>query len=121
MMDKEKQRKAVLFFCVVVLTGLLGSCSEPSPLYGKWADNYGNQITFVSDGTFVAKIYVSDSDEDIVTYQGDYTVVDNVLIFSKSDGTSINTEWDIRGSMLFLEWAVSENKTRQLTLYHVSK
>lgn len=113
--------KTALILCVLVCAVLLCGCYEPSPLYGAWADNYGNKITFVSDGTFVAKIYVSDSDEDIVTYQGDYTVVDNVLIFSKSDGTSINTEWDIRGSMLFLEWAVSENKTRQLTLYHVSK
>lgn len=117
----SRLRMKILAVLAAVAALFLSACYEPSPLYGKWADNYGNQITFISDGTFVAKIFTSDVDESAVTYQGDYSVIDNVLVFSVSDGNSINTEWDIRGSMLFLEWAVSENRTKQLTLYHVSK
>lgn len=117
----SRLRMKILAVLAAAAALFLFACYEPSPLYGKWADNYGNQITFISDGTFVAKIFTSDVDESAVTYQGDYSVIDNVLVFSVSDGNSINTEWDIRGSMLFLEWAVSENRTKQLTLYHVSK
>ena len=118
---KNKLQNKSVFAVVFVCTLMLFSCYSPNPIYGKWADNYGNQITFISDGTFVAKIFTSDADESAVVYQGDYSVIDNVLVFSVSDGNSINTEWDIRGSMLYLEWAVSENRTKQLTLYHVSK
>lgn len=105
------------------------SCYEPSPLYGKWADDYGNYVTFTSDGTFVAKIYTEPQDEKSeINYQGEYSVIDNVLVFtvSEKDGEpvseTINTEWDIRGSMLYLTWTnASNSKTLNLTLYHVSK
>ncbi len=108
---------------------LLSSCYEPSPLYGKWADDYGNYVTFTSDGTFVAKIYIEPQDEKSETnYQGDYSVIDNVLVFtvSEKDGETVsetvNTEWDIRGAMLYLTWTnASNSKTLNLTLYHVSK
>ncbi len=117
---------AVLSICAVMA---LTACYEPSPLYGKWADDYGNYITFISDGTFVAKIYIEPQDEKSeVNYQGDYSVIDNALIFtiSDKDGTAVsetaNTEWDIRGAMLYLEWTdASKNKKLNLTLYHVSK
>lgn len=112
--------KKIAFLTFILTTIVFFSCYVPSPLYGKWADNNGDTITFISDGTFVAKIY---SEEEIpISYEGDYTVIDNVLIFSESDGTSINTEWDIRGSMLYLTWTFgSENKSKNLTLYHVSR
>lgn len=108
---------------------LLSSCYEPSPLYGKWADDYGNYVTFTSDGTFVAKIYIEPQDEKSETnYQGDYSVIDNVLVFtvSEKDGETVsetvNTEWDIRGAMLYLTWTnASNSRTLNLTLYHVSK
>lgn len=110
-------------FCVLAAAAafLLSACYAPSPLYGKWADNYGNEITFVSDGTFTAKIFKSDADSEADSYDGNYSVIDNVLVLQKSDGDSINSEWDIRGALLFLEWTVAENNTKQLTLYHVSK
>lgn len=105
------------------------SCYEPSPLYGKWADDYGNYITFISDGTFVAKIYMeSQNEKSEVNYQGEYSVIDNVLVFniSQKDGETVtetaNTEWDIRGAMLYLDWINAPNsKKLNLTLYHVSK
>ena len=114
-------RKGMIAVLAAVAAVFLSACYEPSPLYGKWADNYGNQITFISDGTFVAKIFTSDADESAVTYQGDYSVIDNVLVFSVSDGNSINTEWDIRGSMLYITWAQPDTTNKSLTLYHTSK
>src|SRR5574344_2478126 len=109
-------KKNLLLISILFIIVFVTSCYEPSPLYGKWADNYGNQITFISDGTFVAKIFTDDTNSK--TYQGEYNVVDNVLVFSETDGTSINTEWDIRGSMLYLTWTVSSGKYKNLTLYH---
>lgn len=120
---------AITVICAFFASFLLSSCYEPSPLYGKWADDYGNYVTFTSDGTFVAKIYTEPQDEKSeINYQGEYSVIDNVLVFnvSEKDGEAvsetINTEWDIRGSMLYLTWTnASNNKTLNLTLYHVSK
>ena len=115
----------------LLLSLIFTSCYEPSPLYGTWADNDGNKITFINDGTFNA--YVLDSTGYKVNYSGDYSVIDNVLVFNytsskdEDGGTfSINTEWDIRGSMLYLSWTYTDStlgvkQTVNLTLYHISK
>lgn len=111
-------KRPLFFAAVVAAVLLLASCYEPSPLYGKWTDNNGNSISFISDGTFIAKI--NDKTDTPITYQGDYSVIENTLVFSITGGNSINTEWDIRGSMLFCTWT-QDSVTRTLTLYHVSK
>ena len=113
---------------LLALAMLLASCYEPSPLYGTWADNSGNSITFIADGTFVAK--VANSTGTTVNYEGNFSVIDNVLIFSykqvatDGNGTSstftMNTEWDIRGSMLYLSWTAG-GETTKLSLYHTAR
>jgi len=112
----------ILVLPIFVLFGFI-SCYTPSPLYGSWADNDGNKITFVSDGTFVAKI-VKSSDEsqknESITYQGSYVVIDNVIVFATDSGITVNTEWDIRGAMMYLTWT-AEGITKNLALYHTSK
>lgn len=125
----KKTFAAISAFLSIFTCLALTACYEPSPLYGKWADDYGNYVTFTSDGTFVAKIYTEPQDEKSeINYQGEYSVIDNVLVFSVSEkdgepvSETINTEWDIRGSMLYLTWTnASNSKTLNLTLYHVSK
>lgn len=92
------------------------SCYQPSPLYGAWSDNAGNRISFADDGSFSATIV--DSNGDVKTYSGDYTVVENIISFSKDDG-SINSEWDIRGGILYLTWFDSYGAAISLTLYHI--
>lgn len=125
----KKTFAAISAFLSIFTCLALTACYEPSPLYGKWADDYGNYVTFTSDGTFVAKIYTEPQNEKSeINYQGEYSVIDNVLVFSVSEkdgepvSETINTEWDIRGSMLYLTWTnASNSKTLNLTLYHVSK
>lgn len=39
----------ILFAAIAVMTMVLVSCYEPSPLYGKWSDNKGSYITFADD------------------------------------------------------------------------
>ena len=112
-------KKSILVTLLALLISVvLSGCYEPSPLYGTWMDDQSNKITFINDGTFTAFIY-NDYGEK-VTYSGDYTVIENVLSFSTSDGSKIVTEWDIRGSMLYLIWATT-GSTKTLTLYHTSK
>ncbi len=88
------------------------ACYVPSPLYGTWADNNGNKITFISDaGTRKS-------------FSGDYSTVDNVLTFSyqwEGVSYSMNTEWDIRGSLLYCTWTFDGNQTVKLTLYHTAR
>ncbi|MDD7014051.1 MAG: hypothetical protein PUI24_03600 [Spirochaetales bacterium] len=120
---KKYIRKVLIYVLAVTVAFFAVSCYDPSPLYGKWADNSGSYITFADDGTFVANIYERDDSTKVVNYQGTFTVIDNVLSFSVSepDGFNINTEWDIRGSLLYLDWTFSDGTSRSLTLYHVSK
>ena len=105
------------------MLSLFLSCYEPSPLYGTWSDNDGNKISFISGGSFIAKIK-SDSDGTTITYEGDFTVIDNVISFSytNSSGKSVvmDSEWDIRGAMLYLYYTM-DGTTKLLTLYQVSK
>ena len=104
---------AILFGTFVA--ALFGACYQPSPLYGAWADNAGNKITFSDDGSFSATII--DSNKDKQTYSGSFTVIENVISFSKDDG-SINSEWDIRGGILYLTWFDAYGEPISLTLYH---
>lgn len=125
--------KHAAFVCASVLAlALFAGCYEPSPLYGVWSDNDGNSITFVSDGTFLAAIKESAATE-AVTYQGDYTVMENTVTFSymalSPNGEDLsltkNTEWDLRGSMLYIQWWLMNDsgnpQIKQLTLYHTAK
>ncbi|MCR5219018.1 hypothetical protein [Treponema sp.] len=114
--------KKVFFMTAGILLALVfTACYEPSPLYGTWADNNGSKLSFMSDGTFSATVENSEGDE--VDYEGSYTVVDNVLVFKysvDSKSYSMNSEWDIRGAMLYLDW-ITDDTTKHLTLYHTSK
>ena len=111
------------YFKIAVLTFLFAafcstlcvSCYQPSPLYGAWSDNGGNKISFADDGSFSATI--KDTNGDIQNYSGNYTVIENVISFSKDDG-SINSEWDIRGGILYLTWFDAYGSAISLTLYH---
>ena len=93
------------------------SCYAPNPLYGKWADNNGNTITFNPDLTYSATISVKGISK---TYSGDYASIENVMVFTREDG-SINTEWDIRGSIMYLTWTDSNGQSEHLSPYHIAK
>ncbi len=104
----------------VLFAAVLSSCYEPSPLYGTWADNLGDSITFIDGGGFVARIKTND---ETITYQGDYTVIDNIISFSymvENEFRTITSEWDIRGSIMYLDWPI-DGEPQRLTLYHTSK
>ena len=107
---------AAVFASVLVL---MASCYTPSPVYGTWADNSGSKITFIDDGSYTATTVNTAGVKTM--YEGSWTVMENVLIFTKKSGASINTEWDIRGSMLYLDWVDDEGEIQSLVLYHVSK
>jgi hypothetical protein len=95
------------------------SCSEPLPLYGTWADNKGNNISFFEDSSFVA-VVVSPETKEKMAHEGTWTMLLNSLTLSApSSSLQVVTEWDIRGNMLYLDWA-TETSTIALTLYKVS-
>lgn len=108
-----------MFFCTIIgLVCLLTlACEESSPLYGSWADNLGNTISFFPDGTFNVKITSSGVS---MVYEGNYSVLMNSLTFTcTSETLTVVTEWDIRGNMLYIDWPV-ESAVSHLTLYKIS-
>ncbi|ULQ60320.1 hypothetical protein K7I13_03155 [Brucepastera parasyntrophica] len=108
-------------FCltaVLALAGFFSACTTPSPLYGKWADNRGDTLTFVNDGTFVASI--ADFVQGKLNYDGDYTVLLNSLVLTCSTGKQIVTEWDIRGNILYMNWTDEDGNLIPLSLYKIA-
>jgi hypothetical protein len=105
----------VCLAAIVVLAALwLASCAEPSPLFGTWADNRGNTISFFDDNTFSTKI----GDEN---YSGNFSLLLNSLTMNCTDiGLRVVTEWDIRGNILYLNWVTPEGDNLPLTLFKVS-
>ena len=119
--NNMKNIKIKFTFLVFALVGItisfLASCYQPSPLYGTWSDNKGNKIILSSDNSYTAIII--DSNGNKSNYSGSYTVLENVITFSRSDG-NMNTEWDIRGGILYIKWLDSSGKEINLTLYHTA-
>lgn len=113
-----KKQGIILSFIITLI--LFSSCYTPSPLYGTWADNAGNKITFTQEGTFNAKII--DTEGKTSNVEGNYSVIDNVIIFNISGDTiyTRNTEWDIRGAILYITWTATD-KPVNLTLYHIAR
>jgi hypothetical protein len=96
------------------------SCTEPLPIYGRWADNRGDVISFVEDGTFLAAIVYPAGAK--VMYEGTWSILRNSLTLNGTSGdisVQIVTEWDIRGNMLYFDWATDE-RAMALTLYKIS-
>ena len=118
--NKMKNRFFLAAVFAILMAIIFCSCYTPNPLYGTWSDNDGNKIQFIDDGSFSATI--KDSDNKIISYSGEWTVIDNVLIFTiKGDSQyTRNTEWDIRGAMLYLTWTANNN-TKMLVLYHTAR
>jgi len=107
--------------CFSLLALLLASCAvEPGPLYGTWADNKGNTLSFFDDNTFNAKITAATGLPSL-NYSGNYSLLLNSLTMNCTEiELRIVTEWDIRGNILYLNWVTSDGDTLPLTLFKVS-
>ncbi|MBQ3025582.1 MAG: hypothetical protein IJD23_09795 [Spirochaetaceae bacterium] len=111
-----KTKLILLNIFAILLACILFGCASPSPFIGTWADNSGNTITFGLEGEFNASI--KNASDDSISYTGTYTVLQNAL-YLESDALSIVTEWDIRGSMLYIEWTDADKFSQKLTLYKI--
>lgn len=123
--NMKNRLKKLTFTSFILVAGLFinlfifSGCYTPSPLYGTWMDNAGNTVRFQNDGSFSAKVKLSSS---VASYEGTYVVLDNVLVFEvENPSYNLVTEWDVRGSMLYIVWKDSEGDKVSLTLYLVSK
>ena len=112
---KKKLLNLCLGFSIFFGIISLFSCYQPSPLNGTWADNRGDQITLFPNYSYSAKI--TNNVGERKTYNGSYNVLMNAISFTAEDGYQVVSEWDIRGSMLYLEWPDADGKKLQLTLY----
>ncbi|MHA1280152.1 MAG: hypothetical protein ACTSQ8_23410 [Candidatus Helarchaeota archaeon] len=70
-------KKIILAF--ILITVLMTSCSTESKIIGKWYDEYGTEVEFFKDGTFVVQFYG-------VTLTGEYKLVDKETIMLNSEG-----------------------------------
>ena len=114
-MNKKNLLKITL--ALTLCLSFFSSCYSPNPMYGKWSDNSGNTITFNPDLTYSATISVNGISKQ---YSGNYSCIENVLVFTRENG-SMNTEWDIRGSIMYLTWTNNIGQSTYLSLYHISK
>ncbi len=119
--DKSISRtafKSLLSLALIsFLLFVLSSCYAPSPLYGTWADFAGNKVTFMEDASYSATITLNGNAEN---EDGTYNVLKNVMVFTRASGTVMETEWDIRGNLMYLNWIDADNRYRALTLMKIS-
>ena len=111
----KKNRILLVYVFIVLISLVMTSCYQPNPLTGNWADNRGDSLTLFPDYTFVGQITTPNHKKE--TYKGNYNVLMNAISFTEEDGTLIVSEWDIRASMLYLEWPNETGEKLQLTLY----
>ena len=106
---------------LLILAFLFAACAvEPGPLYGTWADNKGNTLSFFDDNTFNAKI-TGPAGSSALNYSGNYSLLLNSLTLNCTEiELRIVTEWDIRGNILYLNWVTPDGDTVPLTLFKVS-
>lgn len=128
----KKLNKIILVTIITLITALFVSCYTPSPLYGKWADNLGNQITFEEDGTFKATIF--DGSETKYEFEGTWKTLDNAIQFKykhkldteasenvENPEISRIAEWDFQGAQLTVVWTINEQITKNLILWHIER
>lgn len=104
---------AIFALLIVIFTS---GCYAPSPFYGTWADNSGDTITFMSDMSYNAKIYINNT---VTSQTGSYEVLMNVLILRGENGNVMESEWDIRGNILYMEWS-DGSKNKKLKLFKIA-
>jgi len=110
-------QKKVLFLVLGIVCALLVGCVEPSPLFGTFADNQGNRISFFEDGTFNAKIQSNGQKN----YEGNYNVLRNVMTLTcTSETLTVVSEWDLRGNILYINWPREDDTILALGLYKIS-
>ena len=102
------------FLCILCFA----ACTEPSPLYGTWADNRGNLFSFFDDNTFSARII---SGGVTMNYEGNFSILLNAMTLQCTNiELRIVTEWDIRGNLLYIDWSDENGVSFSLTLYKIS-
>ncbi|WP_318664540.1 hypothetical protein [Treponema sp.] len=112
-------KKVIYITFAALFLSLFTSCYSPNPFYGTWEDNSKSSIMFLADNSFSATINVKGTKK---RYGGTYSVLENVLVFTKDDGTRSITEWDIRGGYMYLTWYDADlNENFNLVLFHTSK
>ena len=119
MKNEKKMGMLLCILCAILLMALsLASCDTPGPLFGTWADNKGNSLTFNTDNTFNAKI--SYGLAEVLNDSGQFSLLQNSLTLKcKGTGQTIVTEWDISGNILYLNW-LTEESTFLLTLFKIA-
>lgn len=108
-MKMKKIKNIFALCCVMCACALFFSCAAPSPLYGTWSDNNGDEIVLNADGSFTSKI----QDRE---FNGKYEVLLNVISFS-TNSNQVVSEWDVRANLLYLTWLNDPDTPIVLTLY----
>ncbi len=72
-------KKSLIVFTIFFIFSLLVSCSPQNQIEGKWYDEYGIEIEFYNDGTFV----ISNLGFSLT---GDYRFIDDETLLLESDG-----------------------------------
>ena len=110
--------RAITMLIMLAAAMFFASCREPSPLYGTWADNRGNSLSFFDDGTFSARMSQMGRTEN---YEGNFSLLMNVLTLDcRNVDLRIVSEWDIRGNILYLDWTSADGDSVFLSLYKTS-
>ena len=103
---------------VVIMPVCFVGCADSTILYGVWKNSSGDEVTLVSDGTFTA--YVPSSG-DTSEYAGNYSVLQNVIQFTATDGNIFLSTYSIDGGILYLTWTPDDSTNDTAIAFYRTK
>ena len=116
-MKNFSPKKIVRFLPVLVLFFFFVSCDTQNPLYGKWADSYGNTLILNNSKRFKMTVMENGLSTE---KKGSYVIDLNTLIMQDEtdpDSAPMLFEWDVQDSLLYLTYKMPSGSGTSVNHY----
>ena len=110
-------KKIVRILPFLVLFFFLVSCDTQNPLYGKWADSYGNTLILNNSKRFKMTVMENGLSTE---KKGSYVIDLNTLIMQDEtdpDSAPMLFEWDVQDSLLYLTYKMPSGSGTSVNHY----
>ena len=113
-------KKSIFILPLIIFVMLIFSCDSLNPLYGRWADSYGNYLILNDAHDYKICVTSYENGTQISTEdKGTYIVDLNTIILKSetdSDAAPELWEWDVIGKILYLTYKTQENYSSKVVI-----
>ena len=116
-MKNFSSEKIIRVLPFLVIFFFLVSCDTQNPLYGKWADSYGNTLILNNSKRFKMTVMENGLSTE---KKGSYVIDLNTLIMQDEtdpDSAPMLFEWDVQDSLLYLTYKMPSGSGTSVNHY----